>query len=203
MIDWLDIIDKYTTILFGNDYKIMTKHFQWTDPLEYFFLQVILNVKGHMKTSGETLTVKWERILNLLKEKSAFVELAVKQERLRMKFDDIKKKVLKDLGISAENANLSDLPENTSDYVKLVIRLVEEGRSGVSELVRVKSSTYCYITFTLCLNFIELIIPVIAIVTAVATVFTTTRPSKRLNNLILLFSNYYFSFNCTDHIPSQ
>ena len=106
-----------------------------------------------------------------------------------------KKKVLKDLGISAENANLSDLPENTSDYIKLVIRLVEEGRSGVSELVRVKSSTYCYIPFTLCLNFIELIIiPVIAIVTAVATVFTTTRPSKRLNNLILLFSNYYFFF---------
>ena len=60
-------------------------------------------------------------------------------------------------------------------------------------LVRVKSnSTYCYIPLTLCLNFIELIIPVIAIVTAVATVFTTTRTSKRLNNLILLFSNYYF-----------
>ena len=110
------------------------EHFRWTEHLEYEFLQVILNEKGHIKGRMlETLTVRWERILNLLKQKSAFVKLAVKQERLKTKFEEIKKKVFKDLGLSAENANVSDLPEGTSDYVKLVVRLVEEGRSGVSE----------------------------------------------------------------------
>ena len=103
----------------------MASYFNWTDANKYEFAALVHKEHGHMKTE-ETYNVKWEKILNKLKEKSNFSELSIKAPALRNTFERFKDAVLKECGISEEGANLSGLKAEASAYVQLIVSMAEE-----------------------------------------------------------------------------
>lgn len=71
------------------------------------------------------LLIPWRSNSKLLSE-SDFAGLSIKQDALKVQFDRNKTEVLEACGISEEGANLSGLPEEASEYIKLMILLAKE-----------------------------------------------------------------------------
>ena len=86
--------------------------------------------------------VKWETILTELKAKENFSDLSTKYTALQTTFDRFQEAVLKECGISEEGANLSGLPADASEYVKLIVSMAEEGhkRSFVAKNKKTQGS---------------------------------------------------------------
>lgn len=103
----------------------MTSYFNWTEAKKYEFACLVHKEHGHMKTDV-SYKVKWENILTKLKAKPNFSELSIKSPALQNTFERFKDQVLKECGISEEGANLSGLPEEASEYVKLIAAMAEE-----------------------------------------------------------------------------
>jgi len=103
----------------------MTSYFNWTEAKKYEFACVVQKEKGHMKTD-KSFKVKWTAILKSLKDKPSFSDLSIKYNALQNTFERFKEAVLKDCGISEEGANLSGLPEETPEYIKLMVCLAEQ-----------------------------------------------------------------------------
>jgi hypothetical protein len=102
------------------------EYFNWTEPRKHRFAIIVQKYDGHKKT-GETMKDKWAKILSKVEsEQEMFAGLAIKQEGLKNQFDRLKQQVLKECGISEEGANLSGLPEEGSEYQKLMICLAKE-----------------------------------------------------------------------------
>lgn len=102
-----------------------SSYFSWTEAKKYEFACLVQKEYGHMKTDVSYKT-KWETILTKLKAKTNFSELSIKSNALQNTFERFKDQVLKECGISEEGANLSGLPEEASEYVKLIVALAEE-----------------------------------------------------------------------------
>ena len=103
----------------------MTSYFNWTEAKKYEFICLVQKESGHRKTDV-SYKIKWETILTKLKAKSNFLELSIKAPALQNTFERFKDQVLKECGISEEGANLSGLPEEASEYVKLIVAMAEE-----------------------------------------------------------------------------
>ena len=69
---------------------------------------------------------KWDKILSILKAKPGFTELSIQSTALKNTYLRFKETVLKECGISEEGANLSGLPEEASEYVKLVVCMAKQ-----------------------------------------------------------------------------
>ena len=107
------------------EFQIMTSYFNWTETKKYEFICLVQKENGHRKTDV-SYKIKWETILTKLKDKTNFSELSIKAPALQNTFERFKDQVLKECGISEEGANLSGLPAEASEYVKLIVAMAEE-----------------------------------------------------------------------------
>ena len=101
------------------------KYFDWTEAKKHHFAVVVQKYEGHKKTA-DSMKIKWEKIHTKLLCESDFAGLSIKQDSLKVQFDRNKTEVLESCGISEEGANLSGLPEEASEYIKLMILLAKE-----------------------------------------------------------------------------
>ena len=103
----------------------MTSYFNWTEAKKYKIICLVQKENGHRKTDV-SYKIKWETIVIKLKDETNFSELSIKAPALQDTFERFKEQVLKERGISQEGANLSELPAEASEYVKLIVAMAEE-----------------------------------------------------------------------------
>lgn len=100
-------------------------YFVWTEEKKYVLAQLTLKYKGY-KNSDRTHAEKWEQILEKLKLKVGFEELDIKLVPLHNHFKRMMEDVSELTGTSREGANLSGLPEEPSEYIKIMLNMYEE-----------------------------------------------------------------------------
>jgi len=100
-------------------------YFVWTEERKYVLAQLALKYKGY-KNSDRTHAEKWEQILEKLKLKVGFEELDIKHVPLHNHFKRMMEDVSELTGTSKEGANLSGLPEEPSEYIKIMLNMYEE-----------------------------------------------------------------------------
>eukprot|EP01036_Dinobryon_divergens_P036041 gene36041-46832_t len=103
----------------------MSSYFTWTEAKKHEFMCLVQKENGHMKTNV-SFKDKWEKILSLLKAKPGFIDISIQSTALKNTYLRFKETVLKECGISEEGANLSGLPEEASEYVKLVVCMAKQ-----------------------------------------------------------------------------
>jgi hypothetical protein len=103
----------------------MSSYFTWTEAKMHEFMCLVQKENGHMKTNV-SFKDKWDKILSLLKAKPGFTEISIQSTALKNTYLRFKETVLKECGISEEGANLSGLPEEASEYVKLVVCMAKQ-----------------------------------------------------------------------------
>ena len=101
------------------------KYFDWTEEKNYTLALLVLKYKGY-----KTTDIKWETILDKIKTKPGFDDLAIKPIPLQTHFNRMQEETLRACGISMEGANLSGLEEEPSELVKLLINMAEEVSKG-------------------------------------------------------------------------
>jgi hypothetical protein len=101
------------------------KYFDWTEEKNYTLALLVLKYKGYKTTDIKQLE-KWETILDKIKTKPGFDDLAIKPIPLQTHFKRMQVETLRACGISMEGANLSGLEEEPSELVKLLINMAEE-----------------------------------------------------------------------------
>ena len=101
------------------------EYFNWTEVCKLKFISIVHKYEGHKK-SGETMKDKWEKIHSKIESDSQFAGLSIKADALKNQFNRFKDAVLKECGISEEGANLSGLPEEASQYIKMMTTLAKE-----------------------------------------------------------------------------
>lgn len=100
-------------------------YFRWTDPLKEVLADLVNKNQGHLKTD-ETMETKWKRINEKLLSRSDFAGLQISWQSLQNQYKRFLEATLKEHGISEEGANLSGLPEEASNYAKLLVAMAEE-----------------------------------------------------------------------------
>ena len=85
----------------------------------------MLKYKGY-KTTHIKQSEKWETILEKIKIKPGFEDLAIKPIPLQTHFKRMQEDTLMACGISMEGANLSGLEEEPSELVTLLVNMAEE-----------------------------------------------------------------------------
>jgi len=100
-------------------------YFNWTEEKNYTLALLVLKYKGYKTTDIKQLE-KWEAILDKIKTKPGFEDLAIKPIPLQTHFKRMQEETLKACGISMEGANLSGLEEEPSELVTLLINMAEE-----------------------------------------------------------------------------
>ena len=83
--------------------------------------QLVLKYKGY-KTTDTKQSEKWETILEKIKIKPGFEDLAIKPIPLHTHFKRMQEDTLTACGISMEGANLSGLEEEPSELVTLLLK---------------------------------------------------------------------------------
>ena len=101
------------------------KYFDWTEEKNYTLALLLLKYKGYKTTDIKQLE-KWETILDKIKTKPGFDDLAIKPIPLQTHFKRMQEETLRACGISMEGANLSGLEEEQSELVKLLINMAED-----------------------------------------------------------------------------
>lgn len=126
-----------------------TTYFRWTDPLKEILADLVNKNQGHLKTD-ETMETKWKRIVEKLQTRSDFSGLQISWQSLQNQFKRFLEATLKEYGVSEEGANLSGLPEEASNYVKLLVAMAEEKQNLDSmkkaELVKKKRKAQALLT---------------------------------------------------------
>ena len=110
-------------------------YFVWTKEKKYVLAQLALKYKGY-KNSDRTHAEKWEQILEKLKLKVGFEELDIKPVPLHNHFKRMMEDVSELTGTSREGANLSGLPEEPSEYIKIMLNMYEEVHQNNAKHVR-------------------------------------------------------------------
>ncbi len=82
------------------------KYFYWTEEKNYTLALLLLKCKGYKTTDIKQLE-KWETMLDKIKTKPEFDDLAIKPIPLQTRCKRLQEETLRACGISMEGANLS------------------------------------------------------------------------------------------------
>lgn len=103
------------------------KQIKWDERLELVLIEKTLEHKGYMKTHGETLDVKWDRItrdIHQIREFSPYLNI-ITNRSLRAKFNHMKKMVKAKYPLAeGEGSNLSS--EKPSKAIEIMMCMLKE-----------------------------------------------------------------------------